>query len=208
MGQRTQAGFEFAVGRWYRLRGDITTLATISGHPPADVERRIGFAKGRLSRGYSLFFLIEKMAPDDFIWGDQTCYSGRYQFIRDAGKIEEPDKKSGKTIPPKERVGEYVPRIDVLRGELLAATPDDAAVDAELHQFLRNQQQRINRGVEDKGLGRICRIVPVTGHDPTQFWLHQYPNAPLHGIPQWTIPKGREKKMICVANVLPGAIYG
>lgn len=174
----------FVVGRSYdTMRGDITLLASIAGYAPWSIEQRLGFHTGRLANGYSLLVLTDNVGPTDFIWSDQTRYSGGMQLWRDEGAM--------------------VPRRDVLRGALLVAGGSDAAADAELWRIFGSAMRRINDAV---GTATAIKIVPNIPHDPSMARHIQYPDANIGNIPQWTLI--REKTMRCVANVLPGAIYG
>jgi hypothetical protein len=173
----------FVVGRIYARAGDVTTLASIANQPPRQLEIRIGYGEGRLKDGYSLLALVEKVAIDDFIWGDQTRYSGRWQFRRD--------------------IGEYVPRIDLFRAELAKKhNYDEAKIDAEFYEMLGKQQNGLNTR---EGINRIVKIAPNVPHEDALDWRDQYPNSPIGNTPQWTL--SRPKKFICIANVLPGAMY-
>lgn len=183
MSKPDPAQFRLVVGRTYPMTGDVTTLEAIVNQPPKLLETRLGYGEGRLKNGYSLLFLVQKVAVDDFMWGDQTRFSGRWQFRRD--------------------IDEYVQRIDLFRSELAKKhSYNEAKVDAELYEFLGKQQNKLNTR---NGIDRIVKIFPSTTHDNLKDWQDQYPNSPVGNIPQWTLT--RKKEMICVANVLPGDIY-
>lgn len=171
------------VGRTYRKYGDITVLAAIAGQTQDAIERRLGFHRGRLSNGYSLLVLVEKVAITDFIWGDQTRYSGGNQLYRDEGMM--------------------VPRRDLLRGALLVQHGSDDAADAAMWTILGTSQNRINAGVEARS---IIKVIPNIAHSDTMPSHLQYPDADTGNIPQWKL--AHAKTMECVANVHPGAIYG
>ncbi|CAO4176270.1 hypothetical protein [Methylorubrum aminovorans] len=183
MSNPNPAPFRLVVGRTYPMTGDVTTLAAIVNQSPKHLETRLGYAEGRLKDGYSVLFLVQNVAIEDFIWGDQTRFSGRWQFRRD--------------------IDEYVQRVDLLRSELgKKLSYDEAKVDAELRDFLGKQRDKLN--VRD-GIGRIVKIFPNIQNDKSKVWWQQYPNSKIGNTPQWTI--SRVKDMICAANVLPGAIY-
>ena len=171
------------VGRSYARRGDITLISAIAGQTPWAVERRLGFHKGRLSRGYSLLVLTEKVSITDFIWGDQTRYSGGNQLYRDEGAM--------------------VPRRDLLRGALLVQHGSDDAADAALWTIFGTSQRRINDGVTTRS---VVKIIPNIDHSSDMPSHLQYPDADTGNIPQWKLV--HPKAMECVANVHAGAVYG
>jgi hypothetical protein len=172
----------YVVGRTYAKRGDITVLAAIAGQSQQAIERRLGFHRGRLANGYSLLVLVEKVAITDFLWTDQTRYSGGNQLYRDEGMM--------------------VPRRDLLRGALLVQHGSDDAADAAMWSILGTSQHRINIGVDTR---TIIKVMPNIAHSETMPSHLQYPDADTGNIPQWTLT--RAKTMECVANVHPGAIY-
>lgn len=165
MSNSDPAQFRLVVGRTYPMAGDVTTLAAIVNQPPKQLETRLGYGDGRLKNGYSLLFLVQKVAVDDFVWGDQTRFSGRWQFRRD--------------------IDEYVQRVDLFRSELAKKhSYDEARVDAELYNFLGKNQNKLNTF---EGIDRIIKIFPNIPHENWRDWQEQYPNSPVGNIAQWTI---------------------
>ncbi|MFZ4859449.1 MAG: hypothetical protein ACOYL3_23990 [Desulfuromonadaceae bacterium] len=170
----------FVINETYALKGDVTTLDSIMNLSPHDLELRLGYEQGRLSQGYFIFFLVDTVDNKEFYWGDQTIYSGRWQFIRD--------------------IEDYAQREDVLRYELLKQNNfDESKGDNAFDKFMQKQQNNLN---VRQGSKRIVKIIPVISHDKNKPWYQQYPNAALQKIPQWTINK--PLKFICYAFVQSG----
>lgn len=168
-----------------KMHGDVTTYQSIAGYTAEMIERRLGFARGRLARGYKVYQLKEPVAVGDFVWGDRTLYSGGWHYQYGAA--------------------EYARRIDILRGEIGRRFGyDEAKVDAWLEDFLREQARKLNVRT---GRQRIVKIVSEIAHDTGRFWLDQYPNAGVRNVPQWTIVKNRKKSFKLVATIGPTEIY-
>jgi hypothetical protein len=166
------------------LHGDVTTFASIAGLPAREVERRIGYEAGRLGRGFDVYELRQHVHATDILWGDQTRYSGGWQRLREGG--------------------EYARRIDILRAEIgKRLNYNEEAVDAELRAFMGRQVAKLNVRL---GPDRIVKILPAIGHNRASPWWVQYPNAPVGGIPQWTILDGHDKLFAKIASVAPGGI--
>ena len=164
------------------FKGDVTTHEAIVNLPATEIERKLGYAVGRLSRGYDIYELVGHVGPEDFVWGDQTRYSGGWQYQRDAR--------------------EYARRIDVLRAELgKRYNYNERKVDAELQAKSAAEAAKLNVRT---GGRRIIKVKPVTPHDsdPAVHWLTQYPNARPGGIPQWTLI--REKAFRLLASIPAG----
>ena len=171
-------------GRSYQLSGDVTTIGSLGGKSRSQLEVDLGFEKGRLAKGYSVFQLEEGLANDDFIWGDQTRYSGRKQFLEVFWK-----SVSGY---------EAVDVNDLLRGDLLVYfNGDEAQVDALIASHRSEQQAQLN---VRSGHYRIAKVRPVTEHIRG---VSKYPDSPTHGIPQWTLR--RAKWFRCIDIVGPGS---
>jgi hypothetical protein len=166
------------------MRGDVTTFASVAGLPPRELELRIGYGVARLSGGYDVFELRQPIKVGDFLWGDQTRYSGTWQKLRD--------------------IGEYAQRIDILRFELFKRfNYNEAAADAELNAFLARQVAKLK---VRSGPHRIVKLRPANEHNDDLPWWVQYPNSPRGGIPQWTILKGHEKEFAKIATVPAGGV--
>ena len=164
------------------FKGDVTTYEAIAHLPTSEIESRLGYAPGRLAPGHAIYELMDHVGPEDFVWGDQTRYSGGWQYQRDAG--------------------EYARRIDVLRAELgRRHNYNEQRVDAELKAKSSIEAAKLNVRT---GPRRIIKIKPITPHnfDPTIHWLNQYPNARSGHIPQWTLI--REKAFRLLASIPPG----
>ena len=170
-------GFHPSTGDFVHATGDVTTLSSVWGLDASQIETRLGFRRGRLNDGWSLLFLLEPVRPQEFIWGAVTAYSGGWKFDPDAN--------------------EYVPVIDLKRAEHLVAHQSDRVADAALTAFQNRQTPHVN---VRHGAHRICKVLPRM---PEQFkgraWYYEYPNAPVHDVPQWKLV--RRKLMKCVAVI-------
>ena len=183
MADSTGTGYRYAVGEAVPGKfGDITLASAIDGQSASAIERRLGFHKGRLSQGYCVLVLTETVNRTDFIWGDQTRYSGGRQVYRDENA--------------------YVPRRDLLRGELLVRLGSDAAADAALRQFFDTAATKINAGVAKRS---VIKVVPNIQHNDDMNQHLQYPDAAVGNIPQWTLVTG--KAMQCIAQVAARDVY-
>lgn len=177
-------GFAYAVGSQITsMTGDITIAPAIEGQTSQAVERRLGFHKGRLSDGYCVLVLLETVTAANFLWGDQTHYSGGEQLYRNENAM--------------------VPRRDLLRGEMLVRHGSDTGADAALRDFFNKAAHRINEGVAHRG---IIKVVPNIRHNDDMPRHLQYPDSDVRNIPQWTLLKPG-KAMECVAQVSPGGVY-
>jgi hypothetical protein len=166
-----------------QMRGDVTTFASVAGFAPDELERRIGYRYRRLSQGYEVYELRQAVKVDDFVWRDETRYSGGWQHLEDEG--------------------EDAQRIDLLRWDLYKQQNyNDANGEKELKAFLDRETEKLNVRV---GPDRIVKLRPLIGHGAAKWWI-QYPNAPVARVPQWTILKGREKAFVKIASVPPGGV--
>jgi|LNFM01.2.fsa_nt_gb hypothetical protein len=66
------------LGQLLDCRGNFTLLRYVSGLCPEDLERTVGFHRGRLSSGFSVIALAdsEVLEPDDFELKASTRWSG------------------------------------------------------------------------------------------------------------------------------------
>ncbi len=175
--------------------GDVTILKAIVGVVARELELRLGYGAGRLDQGYSVLFLLSQIDPSDFIWGDQTKFSGRWQFIDNLY-----------TDAAGNSVGESVPVTALLRDKFgRQFNNDEAKVDAALATFQDEQTRLLN---SKTGLNRIVKILPVKTalYDPAKWW-ETYPNSERHGIPQWTINAKKPIDFEVVAKIGPGGIF-
>ena len=176
-------GFRFDIGPIKKpIVGDITLKPAIAGYDADAIERRLGFHRGRLSAGYCVLVLTETVTIADFLWGDQTRYSGGEQLFRSENAM--------------------VPRRDLLRGEMLVRYGNDAEADEALRKFFNKAAHRINAGVAQRN---VIKVVPNIPHNEDMPRHLQYPDADVRNIPQWTLTVG--KAMDCVAQIPAGGTF-
>jgi hypothetical protein len=65
-----------SVGTEGTFSGNFTLAKYLRGQSSGELERRIGYQPGRLSKGYWLLFALERPAPDHFEFGGYTYFSG------------------------------------------------------------------------------------------------------------------------------------
>jgi hypothetical protein len=53
-------------GSRHAMKGVFLQAGALRSHAPVELERRLGYAPGRLAEGWTLLFLEEMPAPDDF----------------------------------------------------------------------------------------------------------------------------------------------
>lgn len=176
-------GFKFGIGRIKDpVFGDITLMPAIAGYSADAIERRLGFHRGRLSEGYCVLVLTETVTIADFLWGDQTRYSGGEQLFRSEDAM--------------------VPRRDLLRGEMLVRYGNDTEADEALRNFFNKAAHRINEGVAQRTVIKVVANIPHNDDMPRHL---QYPDADVRNIPQWKLIVG--KAMDCVAQIPPGGTF-
>jgi hypothetical protein len=66
----------FALGERVRRKGFVTQLISVINQSPGELERRLGYAAGRLAGGWTLLFLKEAVGGDEFRYGGYTHFSG------------------------------------------------------------------------------------------------------------------------------------
>ena len=69
-----------STGQTAMLRGNFTMLGFIAGFRPADLERRIGFHPGRLSKGFAIVALAngQRLSPSEIELQGSTRWSGGF----------------------------------------------------------------------------------------------------------------------------------
>ncbi|MEO0462041.1 MAG: hypothetical protein AAF127_02850 [Pseudomonadota bacterium] len=65
-----------AVGTVRALSGFITQAKYLRSKTTLEVERRLGYRSGRLAQGYTLWFLLDPLRPEDFEFRGYTQMSG------------------------------------------------------------------------------------------------------------------------------------
>ncbi len=162
---------DLVVGKDARIFGSITKLKAVAAKPPALVEEMLGYAPGRLVRGYWICLLADEILRDDFELAGTTANSG--------GKLGAPER----TIAADDQrvlVHANIMSVhgkdgyeDLQRGGLATVTPD--------------------------GPDRIVKIIPVIPHMKHASPSKQYPmgGAAL----QWIIKKDRPKLFFVAAFI-------
>ena len=64
------------LGHRYLMKGFFTKAVCLRGQPPSEIERRVGYAPGRLNGGWWLLFLEQMPGPDDFEFMAYSYMSG------------------------------------------------------------------------------------------------------------------------------------
>ena len=59
-----------SVGTVDRFSGNFTKALYLRSQSAGELERRLGYGPGRLSRGWWLLFALERPAPDNFEFAD------------------------------------------------------------------------------------------------------------------------------------------
>ncbi|WP_189050198.1 hypothetical protein [Aliidongia dinghuensis] len=121
-----------------RRRGYVTTLSSILNKSPEEIEDTIGYGRGALKKGYTLYRLVSPVALPHFKWRGVTRDSAGFTF----------DAQSG----------EFVLCEFLLREEFAKKyNYDDAKIDGAIKRFMIGQAWRVN--VRDGG-DLIVKIVP------------------------------------------------
>lgn len=167
------------LGSIIQRSGDVTQLGALSGLSPAQIERRMGFDKGRLNNGWHLLVLEQSVAPGEFKWGGWTDCSGGTDPVRT------------------EEFGGQEYRVsvqDLKRWDLYKNSGfDDSEKEFAKHLALELQALNVRRGRK-----RIVKVIPKIPHDNNKFWLDQYPDAPRGaGMRQWTLLKRKYFRVKC-----------
>lgn len=145
------------LGALVTRRGDITKNRFVGARCARDVERSLGFGAGRLSSGWAVLVLKDRLTPADFKFSGTTLRSG--------GRLGLP----GDT-PEADGARPHV--TEVMKAEYGA-----------LHY--EKMQQLALASVTEKGQDRIVKVVPVLDHDPDARPSDQYPMG--GGGLQWTL---------------------
>jgi len=139
--------------------GDITENRWVSARSARNLEKSLGFGEGRLSAGWSILVLKQKLKPQDFIFSGLTLRSGG-RYGKPADTQEEDD----------ERLHVY---------EVMVKQYGAAEVD--------NMRLKALGGVAYTGPRRLVKVVPVTRHSKTEAPSKQYPMG--GGGLQWTLKR-------------------
>lgn len=137
---------ELQVGKTEKFAGNVTTLEWIRIGSEAATEANLGYQAGRLSRGYHLLLLKQRLTPKDFQFDGTTMRSG--------GKLGLPGGKAADDVRP-------------LVHDQILAERGRAGYEA--------YQQTTLGAVAISGAKRIAKVLPVTRHDNDLDPGVQYP---------------------------------
>ncbi|MQX36603.1 hypothetical protein [Roseospira navarrensis] len=150
------------VGNIVEFGGNVTTLLSIKPGAERDMEKALGYAEGRLSKGYFVLLLRQLPAHDDFKLAGYSYFSG--------GRIGKPRMVAEK---------------DTLREHLQEKVLREHGLDGVLHR------KRIAReGMSVTGRHRIAKVLPVIRHDSSKPPAQQYPVG--GGVPQFELTRPRK----------------
>ncbi|MCB2080188.1 MAG: hypothetical protein KDE55_21135 [Novosphingobium sp.] len=158
----------FEVGSDERLTGNVTTLMWIGPRPPRDIERNLGFAPGRLSEGYLVCLLKERLQPEDFEFDGTTLRSGG-------------------------RLG--LPASTEAADKLRTRVHDEAIRKYGAKHYETMQKMALQR-VQLAGPQRIAKVLPTIRHSHTIAPDVQYPMG--GGGLQWNILAPGKKFLIAM----------
>jgi len=181
--------YEFLpVGSIWQCSGDVTQLMPLIGKNSDEIERAIGYKKGRLKSGWNLLFLKEEIHLGDFKWGHITERSG--------GRDVSVEEFGGELFHPDSQ--------DVLRYKIYKDTGFcETKADRVFNEFQERQVQLLQDRTSPY---KIVKIFPRVAHDGGRKWWIQYPDAPRgQGISQWTLIK--KKWFTVTANIGAGCVY-
>ena len=127
--------------------GNVTTLIWIGPRSAADIEERLGYGAGRLSKGYWIVVLKQRLTPADFEFEGTTLNSG--------GRLGLPGASDA---------------ADAARRKM-----HDKIMGEYGKTGYTKLQEHALRGIEYSGTNRIAKVLPVTPHDGRLSPALQYP---------------------------------
>jgi hypothetical protein len=139
---------ELKGGEHFTTAGDATVLKVLVGKTADQLERGIGFEKGRLRKGWWLLTIIGRPDPNDFLMSGNTAYSG--------GQLDA--KAYNEKFNPLPVVGHFDTRARFLRPN-----------------YDENKKRLLDLLTIDGGEGRIAKIHSAIRHDPRKPANQQYP---------------------------------
>ena len=144
-------------GGMVRSKGFVTRLNSVVNQPADELERRLGYNRGRLAAGWALL-LLKPLKPEDRVVGADFRFAGYTHFS--GGRIGDP------------RLGSARPNVHAeLKRNL--ANPARFADEFAAQRF------------PVTGPERIVRIVPISAPDPVLAESALYPTGA--GVPQWIL---------------------
>jgi hypothetical protein len=147
------------LGHLASLTGDVTQNRWVGARSARALEQSLGYGPGRLSAGWKVLLLKQKLQPADFKFSGITLRSG--------GRLGLP----GETMAA-DRARQHVS--DVIMNERGASG-------------YRDLQGKVLPSITDKGPDRIVKVIPVTPHSDSMAPSDQYPIG--GGGLQWTLIK-------------------
>lgn len=125
----------------------ITSNHAVGARSARDLEKSLGYAKGRLDAGWAVLLLKQKLTPEDFKFSGITLLSGGRSGL--PATTWEADAQ--RPLVHDDMLREYgTAHYRILQEKKLAAIPE-------------------------KGTHRLVKVVPVTPHDDEKSPAEQYP---------------------------------
>jgi len=156
--------------------GNVTQLKAIPFGNSASVEKSLGYGEGRLTEGYSILVLKEKLVGG--IGRDGLEDARHFEFdgttMRSGGKLGLPAATAA---------------ADALRPRVL----DDILKDRSQEEYLR-WKMAVAAGMPLDGPDRLVKVAPMTPHAEDMAPDRQYPMG--GGGLQWLILKTRPLKFL------------
>lgn len=147
------------VGAIEKYGGNVTTLNAIAALPARRVEENLGYGRGRLSQGYCILLLKQKLTPDDFEFEGTTLRSGG-------------------------RAG--LPADNIAADRKRRRVHDDAMAEYGGGGY-RALQTRALLTIPLTGASRIAKVLPTIRHNDRLTPSEQYPMG--GGFLQWTLKR-------------------
>ena len=166
----------WAIGETVTAAGNVTRLSCIRPGEDSYTESMIGYAQGRLSKGYFILLLLEALRPGEFQFHGTTLRSG--------GKLGLPCA---------------TPEAEDRRRKV-----HDLMIREYGEAHYRKMQDSALRNAPLRGADRIAKIAPAIRHDDSLSAAEQYPMG--GGGLQWDISRDHPKSFYIGAEVLPGGI--
>lgn len=150
--------------------GNVTTLNWIGPRSGPEVEERLGYGHGRLSKGFYILLLKQQLQPEDFIFEGTTLRSG------------------GRFGLPAE-----TPALDAARARVHASILDARGPDG-----YRTMQTNSLKTTSCVGWERIAKVLPVVRHDDSLRPSDQYPAG--GGGLQWRLVRKANFLICCFVD--------
>lgn len=155
------------VGDRPRFKGNVTTLDKLPVGSGEEIERMVGYHRGRLSDGYFILLLVEAITADDFDFHGITLRSGGK-----TGNPGQPNRQPVQQVMTKEFAKSFQLRPD----------PRQAA-----SAHIKQMKDRLVRRDVSRGPDRLAKVLPTIRHNRSIPDAVQYP--PGGGALQWDLTK-------------------